>query len=153
MNKTMFLLLAFTIFIVGRSEARSVFNDYTSHYHSKANHESHKILHGYYPYFFSDQARSRYSYSPEEKGVYIAGYTDKPWPFPRRGARLEAFTTWDTSRVLFAGISEEHRRGMDEELEFLREKSRKKKVVAQVNDSRQLEKMIEERHWTIKTLD
>jgi hypothetical protein len=56
---------------------------YMEEYHREENRRRFKELHGYSPYFFSDDARSRYSYSGEEKGHYILGETDKEWPFDR----------------------------------------------------------------------
>ena len=75
------LAVLFLLMICVSADARDSYYDYDYQYNLQANIDHHKIAYGYYPYYFSNDARSRYSYSAEEKGHYIDGLTDKPWPF------------------------------------------------------------------------
>jgi hypothetical protein len=50
---------------------------YDEAYSSKENRLKFKKKYGYYPYFFSDKSRKRYSSTPAEKGHYILGLTQE----------------------------------------------------------------------------
>lgn len=140
--------LLFAVVLSSQANAESKYGDYVSQYDLKANRDDHKMVHGYYPYYFSDQARSRYSYSEREKGAYIFGNLDKPWPFPKKAYKLDAISVKESEGILFSTVSQEHRRKLDEKLVFLREEARKKAVTPQVNDTRDIERKIEQHRWT-----
>ncbi|MGE0269349.1 MAG: hypothetical protein AB7S78_12940 [Candidatus Omnitrophota bacterium] len=144
--KNYFLLLAFltNVWWAGRVCADGSYQD---QYTSAVNRDDHKIVHGYYPYFFSDQARSRYSYSEKEKGVYQFGRPDKPWPFSRTPRKLEQIVIIESDGILYSSLPE-HQRRLEEKLVLLRAETKKKVVVAQVNDTRDLEKIIAQHRWT-----
>jgi len=140
--------LLLMVLFCGLAGADSQYGDYVSQYKLKANRDDHKLVHGYYPYYFSDQARSRYSYSEKEKGVYILGNLDKPWPFPKKAYKLDTTPVKESEGILYSTVSQEQRRKLDVKLVFLREKARKKTVTPQVNDTRDIEKIIEQHRWS-----
>lgn len=131
-----------------QAKAGSYDGDYAGRYSLKSYQDDQKIIHGYYPYYFSNSARSRYSYSEEEKGVYQRGAADKAWPFPLVIHKLETVVAYESAGVLYSGFSKEQQDTLEKRLALLREEAKVRKIIPQVNDSRDLEKIIEQHRWT-----
>lgn len=121
------------------------YGGYEEQYDRKENRDHHKIAHGYYPYYFSNQARSRYSYSAEEKGHYIYGATDKPWPFSKNKHQMSI--SMGDDGVLISRTPPEQLKALDEKLSKMMEEAKKKNRPGQVNDSRDLQKIVDRHKW------
>lgn len=128
-------------------------NDYPAYlqkykraYFSPAVREDHKIRFGYYPYYFSNAARARHSYSAAEKGHYRAGSLDTPWPFPSEKFRLQPNHA-DPTRVLTSGDPSNKQRKLHDYIEQRMREAKSREAEPRVHDSRELQSVIERHKW------
>jgi hypothetical protein len=110
-------------------------------------------IYGNYPYFFSNEARSRYFYTAEEKGHYVLGKARKPLPWlPDIKITQESDPLIETG-VLITGPAKEGKLVPAHEAaaqaERALEMALSKEPVPRINDSRDIFRLIEEHKWTI----
>lgn len=137
----------------GSVTAAHALNDYPEYlqkykraFQSPAVREDHKIRFGYHPYYFSNDARSRHSYSAFEKGHYRYGRQDKPWPFPAQKFRLQRDHT-DPTRVLTSGVPAKKQRKLHAYIQKRMTEAKQRPADPQVNDSRRLDDLIRRHKW------
>lgn len=142
-----------TLLCLGISSSAFALNDYPVYiqkykkaFHDNVNREDHKIRFGYHPYYFSNTARSRHSYSAFEKGHYRYGTADKPWPFPKNKFKLQRDFT-DPTRILKTADTAKNQRKLQAYIEDRMKKAKAKPVESKVGDSRELESIIEQHKW------
>ncbi len=147
-------LIAFAVICAGSTsvDASTSFYGYDYHYNLKKNRDYHKIMHGYAPYYFSDSARSRYSYTAEEKGHYIDGRTDKEWPFSEKAYELSETWSDDSDGVLMSVPSDEYVSKLSKEVNQAFALAKQKKVTPRVNEMRDIDQVIQRHKWTFESL-
>ncbi|MCA9394253.1 MAG: hypothetical protein KC900_08625 [Candidatus Omnitrophica bacterium] len=147
-------VLGFVIVLaVGAVPPAHALNDYPVYlqkykraYDSLSVREDHKIRFGYHPYYFSNDARSRYSYSAFEKGHYRYAHPDKPWPFPVKAFRLQP-DHGDPTRVLTSGNPAKQQQKLHAYIQKRMREAKQRPAEPQVNDSRQLDDLIRRHKW------
>ena len=144
------LLITIMVATVMPAEALNDYPVYLQKYkrahQSLAVREDLKIRFGYYPYYFSNEARSRHSYSAGEKGHYRYGRQDKPWPFPKQKFRLQRHHT-DPTRVLTSSGPTKRQRKLHAYIEQKMRAAKSREVEPRVHDSRDLQNVIQSHKW------
>jgi len=80
-NKYYILVFLIATLLISQPLYAHTTSSYMRRHSSIEEQNKFKAKYGYMPYYFSDNLRSRYTYSAEEKGHYILGKKEKCSPF------------------------------------------------------------------------
>ncbi len=115
------------------------------------NKEKYRMIHGYYPYFFSSAGRSHHWYSAEEKGHYILGERQNAYPtIPDIIVAKRNSEALDSSGILISLPSVKEK--AKEEIVMIKEEPQKV-TIERVNDSQDLPAVIKQHKWTFQSQD